>query len=238
MDSTRTTFDFLEDWKKLEDFIETNTRVSGEREFRRRLEQVALTNPLIRINKTEILQIYEIRNVIAHENSDKYYAYPNDYSANKLKALIEGIQRPKTVLSVVNNKPIVFRPGDSLLKVLSIIKKTQISQFPVYDGNDCGHTISTNGIALWLSAHVEEDGSFVQDLSRVTVAEVLRYHEKHDDPRFIHRQMTVEEFGTLVEKHEDTRLWIVTESGKPNEKAIGVVSAYDIPEIISKIVKL
>jgi predicted transcriptional regulator len=238
MDTMRATFDFLEDWKKLEDFIETNSRGSGEREFRRRLEHVAVTNPLIRINKTEILQIYEIRNVIAHEDSDKYYAYPNEYTANKLNVLVERIQQPKTVLDVVNNKPIVFQPGDSLLEVLSTIKKTQISQFPVYDGKVCKHTISTNGISLWLSAHVEEDGSFIKDLSNVTVADVLAYHERHDDPRFIHRQTTVEEFGALIEEHENTRLWIVTESGKSSERAIGVVSAYDIPEIMSEIVKL
>lgn len=238
MDTIRATFDFLEDWKKLEDYIETNSRSSGEREFRRRLEHVAITNHLIRINKTEIFQIYEIRNVIAHEDSDKYFAYPNEYTANKLKDLIERIQKPMTVLQVVNNKPIVFQPDESLLEVLSAIKKTQISQFPVYDGKVCEHTISTNGISLWLSAHVEEDGSFVQDLSNVTIADVLTYHEKHDEPRFIHRYTTVEEFGALVEEHENTRLWIVTESGKSNERAISVVSAYDIPEIMSKIVKL
>lgn len=238
MDNRQATLSFLEDWKKLEDYIEEKSLSSGEREFRRKLRYVATMDSLIRLNETEIQRIYEIRNVIAHEDSEKYYAYPNDYTANKLKDLIERIQKPLSVLQVVFNKPIVFHPNDSLLEVLSTVKKTQISQFPVYDGKLCLHTISTNGISLWLSAHVDPDGSFVQDLSEVKVSEVIRFNERHDDPRFIGRNTTVEEFGALVEKHEDTRFWIVTESGKPDERAIGVISAYDIPEILSAIVKL
>lgn len=130
MDSNEKSSDFFELWKEFEKYINDNADYGDT--FKSRLDSISKKNHTIKNNKDEICQLYAIRNLIAHENSRKFYAYPNEYTLKKLKKLLEGIKTPIYVNNIIKNTPITFDVKQSILEVINAIKKYKISQFPVY----------------------------------------------------------------------------------------------------------
>ena len=189
-------------------------------------------------NKDEICQLYAIRNLIAHENSRKFYAYPNEYTLKKLKKLLEGIKTPIYVNNIIKNTPITFDVKQSILEVINAIKKYKISQFPVYKDKIFVGVVSTNTVSFWLSNIINIDGELIEEFSSITISDILSYNESDDETGFICRKTTVDELVDLMNSNKSYKLWLITETGKRNEKPLSAVSTFDFPAIYNKCLKL
>lgn len=240
MDTNVITSEYIEKWKQFENYIKKRVSDFKEKDLMKKVEYLAKEGGIgfLKSNLDSIKQLYEIRNTLTHKESSQFFAYPNTYALNKLNDLIDRINKPRYIVDVVNNKPIIFDEDNSLLDVLRIIKTSQITQFPLRTNGKINFLVTTNSISLWLSQNMEDNGDLVQSLSSVKLLEVIKFNETRDLCKFINRQTTVDDFVVLIEQHNEVCLWIITDNGKNFEKPLSVISFYDFPDIYKQALKL
>ncbi len=74
----------------------------------------------------------------------------------------------------------VLHPHVKLLDILSVMKRYDVSQMPVYDGSEFLGLLSGNMIAKWMAEHVEEIQKEGVATLAVAAGELLPYEGKKD----------------------------------------------------------
>ncbi|WP_080794726.1 CBS domain-containing protein [Corynebacterium pacaense] len=187
---------------------------------------------LISANQAAALDAFaELRNAISHGPYDN------------LRPIAD--PRPDTVATIVQIRDLLLHPpialerlphqnvrslqlGDPIRDALSIIRTTEISQFPVY--GDAGYValLTTNTIARWVAADLQDNSR----LDAGTVGEVLDYAESSDTAVFMSRTATAQEVIDTMTGPALPWSVIVTEHGKADQKPLRIISGRDMRALI------
>jgi len=77
-------------------------------------------------------------------------------------------------------------------------------------------------------------GNDVFSLAETPISQVLEYVEDEDNYRFVSRNKSLLEVLQLFEDYAGSgrrlEAVLITDSGKPNEKLLGIVTIYDLPD--------
>jgi predicted transcriptional regulator len=119
---------------------------------------------------------------------------------------------------------------DSLMTVLRTIAERDYSQFPVYDDQRFKGLLTENGITRWLAHHVTNELSLIE-LDDVLVKTVLREEENKHNFTFISRSTTVDIISELFATRDLLEAALITNSGKPNERLMGIVTRWDVVQL-------
>ncbi|WP_165165133.1 CBS domain-containing protein [Corynebacterium qintianiae] len=186
----------------------------------------------------DLKEYAELRNAISHGayRDLRPIAEPLPETVSEIERIRDSLLSPALAMDVVGpQKVVTFEPGDDIHEPLAVIRDTDISQFPVYDGGECVGLLTTNAIARWVSADLGADDK----LDAKTVGEALQYAETQDQAVFLPRQASaasaVEALTTPLGDGALPRLAIITEHGKPSQRPLAVVTASNIPELVAAI---
>lgn len=177
-----------------------------------------------------------LRNLLVHERVEPY-----EYPCVPIEKLVVGLEaardrllHPQRVIPRFERKVVTIQSADSLAHVLRLIHELKITHFPVYESYGkkarFAGVLTENGITRWLAEHIAKEMSLI-DLEQEPVAEVLAREEgffaKRHNYEFAARDTRAEE---LVQRfHDNTYLEsvLITASGEPREKLLGIVTRWD-----------
>ncbi|UOQ45387.1 CBS domain-containing protein [Halobacillus salinarum] len=198
------------------------------------LQRSKLKNSVIRVHFDELKQYAKLRNAIVHERirDDYYIATPHEEVVEKMELIQRTLEQPPEAIAF-STKPVLFYKEETeLTKIVEAFCKYGISQFPIYDDSHTFMGLLTNeGIVRWLSEAMDDGHATV---SGVTARDVL-HAEKDLVVEFLAARSTVfaleEMFETSLEAERKLKAVILTETGDPNEKPLGIVTTWDLIKV-------
>ncbi len=171
----------------------------------------------------------KLRNVLVHGPTKPYQhvAVPTLPVVERLERICQRLTNPPLVVPRFQTQVEITTPDDSLAGVLRRIREKDYSQFPVYDGKKFRGLLTENGITRWLAHHVSKEMSLVE-LDDVPVRQVLPEEEKRQNWLFVACDKTVDEAKALFAAKELLEAVLITQSGNPGEKLIGIITRWDV----------
>lgn len=189
---------------------------------------------LIRHYKEDLCQYAKLRNAIVHEkvNADYYIAEPHLDVVEDIERIAGEFEKPRTGLSISTKEVYYFYENDYLKDILSCMKKTGHTRFPIYQKEDQYRwLLTTKEIISWLANQFDNPKI---DLEKVKVKELYTKEEKR--VVFISQHTTVFEIEDIYEEIEGNRkkieAIIITATGKQSEKPNGIITSRDLLGVV------
>lgn len=223
---------FIEQFNILEEALKKTLHKSWHVPFSQLIDEASKRDPFIRTHKTALQSINDLRNVLVHEQGHAIYAIPSDEAIHILETIVERYLKPKQLLDLCERNVRVLHPHVKLLDILSVMKRYDVSQMPVYDGSEFLGLLSGNMIAKWMAEHVEEIQKEGGATLAVAAGELLPYEGKKDRVGFLDKKTTVYEFIEMGTRNPSSSgIYIMTQNGSPHEKPMGIITHGDYPKI-------
>ncbi|RPF53304.1 CBS domain-containing protein [Aquisalibacillus elongatus] len=226
---------FLFAFNKIEKVLNEDLNQQGQYiSFSKAVYKANKQNRVVKRFKDDLLEFAVLRNAIVHERTEPEYviAEPHDSTVEKIEKILSELTEPKTVIPTFQQEVKSFDVNDSLADVLTVIKESNFSQFPVYDKEEFKGLLTANGITNWLAKTVEED---LLSREETMLSELIEYEEGTDNYHFVSRDVTIYEaediFKEQVNKEDRIDAILITHNGKTSEKLLGIISAWDIIDI-------
>ncbi len=185
---------------------------------------------LIRHYKEDLCQFAKLRNAIVHEkiDVDYYIAEPHLDVVKEIERIAAEFEEPKTGLSISSKEVYYFYEEDLVKDVLSCMKKTGHTRFPIYNKEDkYSWLLTTREMISWLTNQFNNPKI---DLNQVKVKELYKREESH--VVFVSQNATVFEIEDIYdEDHEKIEAVIITATGKKTEKPNGIITSRDLLEV-------
>ncbi len=169
----------------------------------------------------------DLRNFLSHGNQSDLVLV-NEASLNLIKAIHEQLLKPKTAFDIKSDDVKFFKETTPLSAVLETIRNTDLTQFPIKDGD--GKVIgllTENGIAHWLSQHAHEA---VVPIGGTLARDILLLDENKNNFAFIKKDATIYEAEAQFDNQKIDAL-LVTHSGKNTENLLGIITRFDLVEV-------
>lgn len=186
----------------------------------------------------ELQEFAQLRNAISHGPYRDYrpIAEPLPETVAAIEFIRDALHDPPTAMSVLGDQQVVtVSPGDDIRVALQILRTTTISQFPVYDTGRCVDLLTTNTIARWVAADLDDN----DHLDGRTVRDVLDYAESSDYavflPRDVLAQEALEALTTPPKRRPLPRAAIITEVGRADHRPVRVIGGSDIAALVEAV---
>ncbi|MGE5580443.1 MAG: CBS domain-containing protein [Bacillota bacterium] len=227
---------FLAAYNLIERAMQRRAGDPGSKEgFRRLIDHLSGSDWTVSRWKDDLIEFAELRNAIVHERVSPAYliAVPLEGTVARIERIASLMDRPPLVYPRFRRDVVVLRSDDPARKVLSALRETGYSQFPVYQQDQYLGLVTDGGIARWLAGWLNGKGRDTgMDPLDLTVGEVLKSEKNPDRARFISRNATVYQAESLFESSSGNQ-WrlaalLITENGDPKEKLLGIITPFDI----------
>lgn len=176
-----------------------------------------------------LLEIGELRNAMVHNRTggNLYLAVPNEQTVLELERIEQLLLAPERVVPRFQRVVMTLSPDDTLADVWHRVRDHGYSRFPIYGREGFLGLLTSNGIARWCAAALQ-NGRLEIDASSVPLADVLDADHRRERVAFIARDALADEAEALFTRKEPLELVIITEHGRLHERPIGIISAADI----------
>lgn len=189
-----------------------------------------------------LLDIGPLRNAIVHtrgSHSGYPIADPRIDVVEKLEKQALRLEDPPRVLSVLRSAaPAVHEGGADIGDFLAVVTEKNSSQFVCRDAAGELRLITTNATARWFAAeYVAATGVALESAS---IARVATHGESGDGLVVRDRDITVVPAWRLfagLDTVTPPAALVLTHSGKPTEKPLGICSRSDVPGMLRAILE-
>ncbi|MBU5595481.1 CBS domain-containing protein [Amphibacillus sp. MSJ-3] len=224
---------FIVAFNKIEKYFDQQLNDTRYVPFHRAVLRLKKNNAIVNRYHNDLLEYSELRNAIVHERTEMNYtiADPHIKVVEAIEQIAEELTAPKLVIPTFS-KTIEVIQADLLLKdVLTIIRNTKFTQFPVYRSKQFIGLLTDKQILHWIANHMNGD---FKELLRTPINQLLESGAK-PNYRFIPRSMNIyqaeEVFLETIKKHEGVDALLITEEGKSNQKLLGILTPQDLIDI-------
>lgn len=185
--------------------------------------------------KDFLLEIGELRNALVHSRTgeDQYIAVPLESTVLELEHVEKAVFSPERVLPRFQREVVSLHTDQPILDAWQLMRDDGYSRYPVYDrrnGGGFSGLLTSNGLARWTASQLKGPTLSV-DTSKVSVGDVLDKDHRKQSVVFVARNALIDDIDELFREHTPLEAVIITESGKPHEKPLGMICATDIAAV-------
>lgn len=195
-------------------------------------------NAIIKRYKDDLISFGELRNAIVHSpniNSEPI-AEPHKKIVERFGGIYEKISSPLKVIPKFQFQVTGAYFNDYINEILLEMRRNSFSQFPVYSKDrKVIEIITTNTISRWLSKQLESEGTIL--VEGITVADLILEIEYQKNFKFISRELSVYDvydlfMDSIKENGRNLDAVFITQSGKSEEKLLGLITVSDLTEFL------
>lgn len=228
---------FLQAFNAIEKHLRWLTGSDRNIPFYQLVDRACASDAAVRRMRTDLLEFADLRNAIVHERTDGHViAEPNEISVQRLEKIKSLLTEPPGVQNYMVRNVRILPAEMAIGKAAELLYKSGFSQAPVYSDDIFLGLLTTDTIARWLADYLDAE---IVDIASTRVDEVLEYTEDQAHVYFLDRSTTVFHIFELFEiyQHQGKRLdaILVTHSGSPKEKLLGMLTIWDLPELYKAI---
>ena len=223
---------FLNRFNELEQFLRDETNSKREVPFGGLIGRASAKNAGVRRCERDLREYADLRNAIVHEHPRGHViADITQEALDEFNAIVDRIMAPDTVYPLFRREISVYREEDPLRDAVTDLFESGHSQVIVRVDRMLT-LLSSQGVTRWLGSQI--NGSDI-DLNGATIGDALSY-EDEGGIAFLPRTAPVEDarelFLSFPTRHQQRlRAVVITESGRPNEAPLGIITASDLVEL-------
>jgi predicted transcriptional regulator len=173
-----------------------------------------------------------VRNALSHDGVGTHVK-PTPEAVGEIDRFLTRLNQAPPVGELFRREVMAFQSADPLLAVVQAMRQRDYSQVPVYEGSEFQGLLTAVTIARWLGHELEHEGGVMDD---TRVADALVHAEGQDNVRFIGRDVPSLEvpsvFQDSITRGMPVEALLITQSGKPAESLLGIVTPADLPSIL------
>lgn len=211
-------------------------RTDGFDSFPNLLGRAAGENAVIEREQQFLRTAADLRNLLSHNREDNlHWAEPSEAVIRRLEGIAEELQQTPTIFEVFGSAakgPVKWVRGtDPLRRALGLLHEGEISQLPVYEGRRFAGLLTGKTVARWAAQHAQAE-CLPLDL---TVREALRSRDPQEYWRFMAAGDPASEvmpaFARANAQGQRLTALLLTESGQPDDRLLGIITVYDLPRL-------
>ncbi len=228
---------FLTIYNELDKFMRNELEVDDGVGHTNLIKKMTIKNKIFLRYKDDLISFAKLRNVIVH-NPDKEFAEPiaepHDYIVRRYEDIRNKIKNPPIALEKIAIKAeyIFTTSMESIaLDVMKEMNKNTYTHVPVIGNGKVIGVFSENTVFSYMVK--KEDVLIEKDVKIKEFADFIPI-EKHESEffEFVPKNILVIDIEEMFQKElvNRKRLSVVflTESGKPSEKILGLITAWDV----------
>jgi predicted transcriptional regulator len=113
------------------------------------------------------------------------------------------------------------------------MRESSFSQLPILKNGSVVALLTSETVVRWLASEISNDVVSLQD---TPIQTVLGHVEDEDHYCFIPRNASLHEviakFEEFTSRGKDLDAILITDTGKPDQKLLGILTVYDLPGIL------
>ena len=127
---------------------------------------------------------------------------------------------------------------DCIGNALQIMYENSFSQLPIFKNDKFVDLLTNNTISRWLGSCVDEE---IFSLRETSIKDVLKYTENPDSYFFLNSDASLseamEKFQYFESIGKPLDAVLITQTGKPTEELLGIITFSDFPKIMLELEK-
>ncbi len=190
---------------------------------------------MITHHKGKLKQYAKLRNAIVHnpiKNADPI-AEPHYIIVEDYQKILDSIKNPPKALSIAIQADNIFKANinDNALNIMRIMNTKCFTHVPVFENEEFIGVFSENTVFSYLS---KNEGVILDSNSYISEFKDHIPIDKHDSEyfQFISKNKCIYEvdqlFRVYLSKAKRLAVVLITENGKPSEKLLGMITAWDV----------
>ena len=229
---------FLNAFVAIEKYLRNKCGLEQWATFSHLIDVAYKSMPEIRRYKYDLREYGELRNAIVHDNRGDGYviAEPNTAAVESIEKIRDLIKKPPVVFPLFKNTVLSHDINDSIGSALKEMTGKNFSQIPVLSNGKFKALLTTDTISRWLGSNVDDD---IFSLKETTIGYVLKFTEDPDNFHFVSKNISLfrvlEFFDNYEKQGKKLNALLITDSGKQNDKIIGIITISDLPKLLRKI---
>ncbi|MDM1465166.1 CBS domain-containing protein [Myroides odoratimimus] len=230
---------FIDIYNNIETFLNKGKNIDGSYEgFVKKLRDSK--HFIIKQNLEKLSDYAKLRNVIVHSPrtlNEKIIAQPTDEVVQDFELIYLKISTPIKVIPKFQFIVDGIDEDDKIDCILKTMREKSFSQFPVYDKQGyVKELISTNTISRWLAKNIENGDIIIESPKAQDLLSSIEFEKNY---KFIPKDCDVytayQYFMDQIEKNNrNLDVLFITNSGKREEKLLGLITIEDIAAIAQK----
>ena len=224
---------FLEAFNAIEDWLRRQVNALPAEDFHEVVSQVAVRHFGVKRHANLLKKLGRLRNLVVHEYSrDKPMTVPTPYTVERITAIRDELLSPPSLYSVCTRPVVTCGSSDLVGKAAKAMRDGSFSQLPVYDGTIFVGLLTAGTVARWVAGNLADGQELMEEEK---VADVLRHQEDPENHAFLGRSSTVLDglaaFDSFLHRGKQLEAVLLTDSGRPTEPPLGIVTIHDIPKL-------
>ncbi len=227
---------FLSLFNEIEKYLAKLHGAGGFVPFSRLITELSGNYKVVEFYKDDLREYAELRNAIVHQSRGELIAEPYPVTVKQLKKILDDLQDPPRALDIASRPVYSCTTEDPVLEVIGEMTEKVYTHIPVYDRKRFIGVFSEGTIVRWVNDFGRRDASLSK---KIKIKDLKKCLGQPDDAfnsyRFIAEDSDVfsiqEDFLSFVDERRRLGVLFVTNTGKPKEKILGVITAWDLPKI-------
>ncbi|MCL4553311.1 MAG: hypothetical protein M1305_07165 [Candidatus Marsarchaeota archaeon] len=222
--------EFILLYNEISDYLRQIAGPDGSDNFSELVDRAARDNSAVRREAARLKAYGRFRNAIIHYRTypEEIIAEPTEETLTRFRDIVQKVLSPKGLIPTFQKEIQCFSPNEPLITALRYMGDNDFSQV-VVRGKDGLSLLTAEGVAKWLAQRAQNQ---VINVSLATIAEANGC-EACSGFTIMSQNRTVydahEAFTSALERQQP-RLFaiIITDSGRPTEQPIGLVTPWDL----------
>jgi predicted transcriptional regulator len=229
--------DFLGIFSAVEKWLRQQLNADRTTSFNSLVDKAAETDRAVMRYRNDLKEFADLRNAIVHERTDSHViAEPNTRAITDFQHVRSMLMNPPKVIPKFQ-VIVVFRTlSETVGEAVADMRKGSFSQIPILSENNVVAVLTSETVVRWLASEVANE---LVGPWETKIRDVLPHTENKDHYCFLSRNATLldvlskfEDFS-VCGKHLDAIL--ISQDGKSIQKLIGILTIYDLPEIMKEL---
>ncbi|HWQ23387.1 MAG TPA: CBS domain-containing protein [Gaiellaceae bacterium] len=233
----RTSDRFLEAFNAIDRLLRRRFRIDRGKGFFAVVEIAAARDRAVKRYELDLKEYADLRNAITHERTDgRAIAEPHPDTVASLESILERLTRPPKVGELFRHRVERADVGEPIGRAAKAMLDGNFSQVPVYDASRFVELLTAETLARWLAHELASGVGLVEEAS---IRDVLRFTEDPEHFAFLGKGDTAYDalamFDDFTRRGKSLDAILVTESGKRDERPLGIITVFDIPKLIGAV---
>jgi len=223
---------FLNAYAAIEKAMSGLLKAHGYIPFSRMIDLCSRFNRTVRSCQENLREYNELRNAIVHQrgSDQEVIAEPSDAVTADIEHIAGLLNQDDSIMGFASAPVRSAKPEDAITDAYALMKAMGSSKLPVYTDGKFAGLVTMETIAEWGVTHSPKE----------KVADILSTDDGRQRILFLGRdasvQAAVEAYENAMAKGQRLLAILITEHGSTEEKPLGIITLYDLPKILAKLV--
>lgn len=227
--------DFLTEYKKLETLLKRISNTTSDfAKFSDIINNAKSQNAVVVYKESVIWDLYGLRNVFSHGDRSSYVAEVTEFAFKELENIINLLKNPPTAYDVFKRDVYCAKSSDITDEVINKMKENIYTHVPIYEDGVLIGVFSETSLFDWLADNIDK-GNAKFNKQRMSIFNKKYLNCKSNFCGYIKKDTNVfdiqKRFEDAILKKNRLGALFITDNGEKNKEIVGIITAWDLPEI-------